>query len=194
MSYSVSGETYTGTIAKGYGRGYAKMADVQEDRLAGYGLIYDKSGVLDPPRNTTRPQPQRTTPSKFNPPRRDAVRRGLLLADRLAHELESCAQAGDLMELGNAGFALTAALNELWELRDEREGDWGDLLNLLQGALAKEEFEKYTVQQCTAVRMIIADHLGSGCVDLDDIERSLRLLRAAGLDPWKGISGTVASE
>ncbi|MGH9855165.1 MAG: hypothetical protein ACREBD_35480 [Blastocatellia bacterium] len=194
MSYSVSGETSAATIAKGYGQRFSKADDVQEGRLEGYGLTYGKSGVLDPPRYTVRRQTQHTAPSKFNPARRDTVRRGLALAERLALEMESCAQVGDLMELSNVGFALAAALGELWELRDEREDDWGDLLNLLQGALAKEEFEEFSVQQCAAIRMIVADHLNSGYVDIDDIERSLRLLRTADFDPWKGISGTVTNE
>ncbi len=194
MSYSLLGETGTGAIAKGYGQRYSKLADVlQEDRLAGFGLISDKSGALDSQRYKFRPQQLRTTPTRFNPARRDTIRRGLAAAERLACDMESSARVSDLMELSNAGFALTAKLDELWDLRDEREDDWGDLLNLLQGALAKEEFEKFSVQRCTAIRMIIADHLDSGCVDIDDIERSIRLLREADLDPWKGISGEMES-
>src|SRR6266498_122695 len=195
MSYSLLGETSTGTIAKGYGQRYSKLADgLQEDRLAGFDLIGDKSGALDSRRYPIRPRQLRITPTRFNPARRDIIRRNLATAERLAREMESSARVSDLMELSNAGFALTAALDELWDLRDEREDDWGDLLNILQGALAKEEFGKFSIQRCAAIRMIIADHLDAGCVDMDDIERSLRLLREAGLDPWKGISGMMASD
>jgi hypothetical protein len=113
----------------------------------------------------------------------------LTAAEKEACRLESRAKAGDLMELSNAGFRLGEILRELWELREEREDDWGDLLNILQGALAQEEFERFSVDQCRAIRSIIVDHLGSGAVDVDDLERSIRLLREAGFDPWKGISG-----
>jgi hypothetical protein len=188
------GETSTGAIAKRYGQRYSKIADVQESRLTGFGVIGDKSSVIDSERYPIHRRTFRPTQTRFDPARRDAIRRGLAMAERLAREMESSARVSDLMELSNAGFALVATLDELWDLRDEREDDWGDLLNLLQGALAKEEFEKFSIRQCAAIRMIIADHLDAGCVDMDDIERSLRLLREAGLDPWKGISGMMASE
>ncbi len=190
MSYSLLGETSTGAIVKEYGQRHSKLADAQQEgRLAGFELISGKSGALDLQRYTTHHRPFRATPTRSDPARRDAIRRGLATAERLAREMEFSARVGDLMELSNAGFGLAAALGELWGLRGEREDDWGDLLNLLQGALAKEEFEKFSVQQCAAIRMIIADHLDAGRVDMDDIERSLRLLSEAGLDPWKGISG-----
>ena len=103
--------------------------------------------------------------------------------------MEVFAKAADLIELSNAGFRLAHLLADLWELRDEREDDWSDLLNVLQAALAKEEFERFSPNQCYAIGVVISDHLAAGAVDIDDIERSIKLLREAGLDPWKGISG-----
>jgi radical SAM superfamily enzyme YgiQ (UPF0313 family) len=108
--------------------------------------------------------------------------------------MESFAESGDLVELSNAGFALRFALEDLWNLRNEREEDWGDLLNLLQGALAQEEFERFKARQCQTIRTIIVDHLSAGVTDIDDIERSIKLLREAGFDPWKGISSSVPAE
>ena len=113
-------------------------------------------------------------------------------ADALAHELERAVVTEDLMGLSNAGFALVQVLDELWAHRNKREADWGDLLNLLQGALAKDDFERYTAQQCTAIKEIISKHLAADEVTLHDIENSIQLLREAGLDPWKGISGTLS--
>lgn len=116
----------------------------------------------------------------------------LIRANQIASEWESYAQIGDLIELSNAGFALVAVLDDLWKLRGEREADWGDLLNLLQGALAKEEFERFSIQQCTAIKDLISKHLAADEVTLDDLENSIKLLRETGLDPWRGISGTLS--
>ena len=125
---------------------------------------------------------------RFGNPQRTLLQQ----AEWHANELEDAARTGDLMALSNAGFGLTAALDELWEQRNEGETDWADLLNLLQGALAKEEFERYSTQQCAAIKEIISKYLTADEVKLDDIENSIRLLREAGLDPWKGISGTLS--
>ena len=85
-------------------------------------------------------------------------------------------------------------LDELWKLRWEREPDWRDLLNILQGVLAQEEFERFSSDQCAAVRTIITEYLGAGDLDAYDFEHSLTLLRKAGFDPWRGISGNLESE
>ena len=122
----------------------------------------------------------------------DTLQRHLAAAEHWAAEMAASAQTGNLLELSNAGFALGATLDELWALRGEREADWGDLLNLLQGALAKEEFERYSAPQCAAIGKIIRDHLAADQVELDDLEHSIGLLREAGLDPWKGISGNLS--
>jgi transcriptional regulator with XRE-family HTH domain len=150
------------------------------------------SGLREKRQPANHSQSARITETTGNQAQRQAVRHHLAAAERWANEMMSDAQTGNLMELSNSGFALTAVLDELWALRDEREADWGDLLNLLQGALAKEEFERFSTQQCTAIRKIITDHLAGGYVEIDDLERSIRLLREAGLDPWKGISGAIS--
>jgi hypothetical protein len=123
------------------------------------------------------------------PSRRDAIRRALGLAINEAERMETFADRQEFVDLSLAGFQLLEKLQELWTLRFERESDFADLLNMLQGALVQEEFERFSRTQCVSIRTILVDHLGSGPVDSDDIERSIRLLREAGFDPWKGISG-----
>ncbi|MCI0489662.1 MAG: hypothetical protein L0229_23995 [Blastocatellia bacterium] len=131
---------------------------------------------------------------KHGPFRQYTVSRGLAAAEKEASLMEAFAQAGDLIELSQAGFRLKDALSDLWDLRKECEDDWGDLLNILQAVLSQEEFERFSVDQCYAIRSVIADHLGAVAVDIDDIEDSIRLLRKAGFDPWKGISGTIGPQ
>ena len=124
------------------------------------------------------------------PSRRDAIRRALASAKNEGERMEAFALNEEFVDLSLSGFQLLEKLQELWTLRFERDSDFGDLLNMLQGALLQEEFERFSPEQCTAIRTILVDHLGSGPVDSDDIERSIRLLREAGFDPWKGISGS----
>ncbi|MCI0339149.1 MAG: hypothetical protein L0226_16375 [Acidobacteria bacterium] len=120
--------------------------------------------------------------------RRYAIGQALATAEQEARDMEEFARAGEVMELSIAGFSLKRALQDLWDLRNDRENDWGDLLNLLQIVLAQVEFEQFTVDQCAAIRKIIVDHLGSGLIDIDDLESSVKLLRKVGFDPWVGIS------
>jgi hypothetical protein len=111
---------------------------------------------------------------------------------RLAEVLDDAASTGDLIALRNSRLSFASALGELWKFRKEREPDWGDLLNLLQGALAKEEFEHSCSQQCIAISTIVRNHLTANEVKLDDLENSIKLLREVGLNPWKGISGRLS--
>jgi hypothetical protein len=99
---------------------------------------------------------------------------------------------GELTRLSNKAFELRDTLQDLWAMRDEREDDWGDLLNLLQIALERDEYEDLTAVQCKAMRDVIADHLSVHTVDIDDIENSLRLLRRSGLDPFGSTSPAAA--
>ena len=193
MGYpTISGDVSTPTISKASGSYYSKTVTMQEIDLEGYALANSRNGQM----SITRRPAGRQIPPNSRPASNTSKssRIALLLnkAKRLAFEMESYARSGELIDLSNCGFSLTSTLEDLWALRDSRESDWKDLLNLLQGALAKEEFERYSLQQCIAVQKVITEHLADGYIEIDDLERSVRLLRDAGLDPWKGISGMVS--
>lgn len=191
MSYHVAGEadTATATRKKTGGDAYSRSVDISGDRLAGY--VSATSRIGGAARMGYKPHDTRWHVARTSsaPARRDAIRRLLARAESEAMRMEGLAEGADLIELSNAGFALRESLADLWQLRSERESDWGDLLNFLQGALAQEQFERFRLNQCQAIRSVIVDHLGSGVTDADDIERSLKLLCEAELDPWKAISG-----
>jgi hypothetical protein len=128
-----------------------------------------------------------------NPARRDAVRRGVQKAMREAEAMLAAAGEGELTRLSNKAFELRDTLQDLWALRDEREDDWGDLLNLLQIALERDEYAGLTAIQCKAVKDVIADHLSVHTADIDDIDSSARLLQRAGLDPFGASSPAAAA-
>jgi hypothetical protein len=129
-----------------------------------------------------------------NPARRDAVRQGVQKAMREAEAMLAAAGEGELTRLSNKALELRDTLQDLWVLRDEREDDWGDLLNLLQIALERDEYEGLTAIRCKAVKDVIADHLSVHTADIDDIDSSARLLQRAGLDPFGASSAAAASE
>lgn len=193
MSYEPSGESGPGVTTKTELKNFSSLDDRSGGHLPGYTSL---SSAEDFP-TAVRPNATDVTRGRdrsIKIAQRDAVRRGLTNAKDVAESMAVYAEAGELMDLGVAGSRLMEFLDDLWNVRDVREDDWGDLLNILQGALSNEEFEKFTSDQCDAILIIIADHLASGVVGMDDIEDSLRLLRKSGLDPWKGISGDPARE
>jgi hypothetical protein len=125
--------------------------------------------------------------------RHDAVRRGVQKALREAVAMMAAVDEGELARLNNKAFELRDTLQDLWALRDEREDDWGDILNHLQIVLEMDEYEGLTAIQCKAVRDIIADHLSVNTAGIDDVENTVRLLRRSGLDPF-GSSSPVAED
>ena len=100
---------------------------------------------------------------------------------------------GELARLNNKAFKLRDTLQDLWALRDEREDDWGDILNHLQIVLEMDEYEGLTAIQCKAVRDIIADHLSVNTAGIDDVENTVRRLLRSGFDPF-GSSSPVAED
>jgi hypothetical protein len=193
MSYEASGDGDAGLTSRTELKRFSTLDDRSGGVLSGYSTFSSMKNVEPIARPIKSERPRLTSPPNILA-RRDAIRRGLLNARDVAESMEIYSKAGDRMELSIAGFRLKDLLNDLWELRSTREDDWGDLLNILQGAIAQEEFETFSSEQCYAIHTIIADHLGCGAVDIDDIEKSVNLLRKAGLDPWKGISGTLHSD
>jgi hypothetical protein len=123
-----------------------------------------------------------------DPPIGDAIRRKILQATNIVNDMLDASRTGDGMELSNLGFELSRCLDELWQFRNHRESNWGDLINLLQVALVKEEFEIYTEQRCSCLQEILQYHLKPNPVEDDDLRMTVRLLRRAEIDPWKGLS------
>jgi len=191
MSYEPTGKPLTGVSSKGSKgilEAYSPLTEGSGGDISGYVSLLRRQG----PVVSSTPVPEK--PGAFAgrssaPARRDEIRRCLIKAAEAAGNLETHAGAGEKIDLSNEGFRLMQLLDDLWQLRSEREDNWGDLLNILQGALKQEEFERFSVEQCQAIHAIVADHLGAGAVGDDDIERSVELLRESGLDPWRGISG-----
>jgi hypothetical protein len=182
-----------------YGEHVSNTSGARDDRLTPYRPTFQGSGSAE----VTAPVRQRAAPTRggasppgrpaSNPARRDAVRRGVQKALREAEAMLAAAGEGELTRLSNKAFELRDTLQDLWALRDEREDDWGDLLNLLQIALEKDEYEGLTAIQCKAVKDVIADHLSVHTADIDDIDSSARLLRRAGLDPFGSSSPAAAA-
>jgi hypothetical protein len=111
-----------------------------------------------------------------------------------ARDMENAATDNDLIQLSISGFQLRDALQKLWGLRKLRESDWQDLLVMLQASITNEHFERFSVEQCKAVRIILETHLLSIPVDISDLESTLRILRKAKLDPWKSASSEDEAE
>jgi hypothetical protein len=104
------------------------------------------------------------------------------------------AKSGEMMEVASAGMALMDCLQELWKLRSVREDEWGALLNFLQTSLAKEDYEKFTFDQCQAVHTVVTNYLAGPLTGDDDVSKARLVLQVAGFDPWKAISARKGSE
>lgn len=157
------------------------------------GYDYTKDVVADPSGPVKYAEPvkaSRAAVDKNNLElgKRLAIRRELAGAVGTATEMQHAQESDELRDLSIAGFRLRDQLSDLWKLRDVREPEWGDLLNLLQISLALEEFERFSAIQCEAVHRVLRDYLAAGIVDYDDIEDCTALLRRAGLNPWKGLT------
>jgi hypothetical protein len=189
MQYStVSDTTGTDMTISSYGPTVAKHAFLQDARCFGYDVARTKSNAASVQTSTFERRRERTVPVSLGPARRDAIARALLRAKKEAEMMRLAATSDDPVELSNAGFKLLEQLDVMWEFREEREDDWGDLLNLLQGVLCQEEFERFTSQQCVGIETVVRDYLGGGAVGTDEIERSLSALAKAGFNPWRPLS------
>jgi len=119
---------------------------------------------------------------------RDAIRRGVMKAIEASKDMVEAVLSGDQMALSNAGFVLSEKLEHLWGLREHREPNWGDLVNLIQSSLVRERFELFGVVRCKLIGEILGYHLRPSPVEDDDLRSSVRILRRAELDPWVGLS------
>jgi cytochrome P450 len=167
---------------------FSRNTQVHSGRLITYDVPYEKSAAP-----TKRPSAR-----SFMPPgaeesgkvvsQRYALNHYLAKAREEARRMKEESQYGNTLDLGIRGVALLDDLEELWRLRTVRELEWAEILNLLQSALAKEQFERFTPHMCNAVLKVVSEYLGSGATDRDDVRDALRILQDAALDPWKAIS------
>jgi hypothetical protein len=125
---------------------------------------------------------------KVLPSERYALSRHLVQARELCAKMSDAARQNDHMELASQGIALLDELESLWKIRDVREEPWAAVLNFLQSALTRKEFELYSHSQCEGVGKIVEDHLAGGVVSEDDVPRVVKLLKELELDPWRAIS------
>jgi hypothetical protein len=95
----------------------------------------------------------------------------------------------DPIEQTNLVFTFKHCLEELWENRNLREDNWGDLLNILQAVLAQVEFELFSGSQKLGIKKVVTKYLCKAEVTDSDMEDALGILSEAGFDPWRGISG-----
>lgn len=97
--------------------------------------------------------------------------------------------AEDPIEQTNLAFEFKHCLEDLWENRNLREDNWGDLLNILQAVLAQVEFEQLSNSQKSSIKQVVSEYLCKAEVTNTDFEETLEVLSDAGFNPWCGISG-----
>jgi len=97
----------------------------------------------------------------------------------------------DIFDLANICLEIKRILKDLWQLRNEREPNWGDLINILQAVFTRIEVELLNEKQKKALRIVINEYLCNSHVEDADMERALITLSENGLDPWVGISGNT---
>ncbi len=103
--------------------------------------------------------------------------------------VEQIEAADDPIEQANLTYEFKDCLDSLWENRNSREENWGDLLNMLQAVLKQVEFETLSDLQKSSIRKVTKDYLCIPDVSDEDIKNAIIELSKAKLDPWRGISG-----
>ena len=95
----------------------------------------------------------------------------------------------DPMEQTNLACSFKDCLEELWDNRNLREDNWGDILNILQAVLAQVEFEVLSGLQKSGIKKVVTEYLCKAELADSDMEDALAILSQAGFDPWRGLSG-----
>jgi hypothetical protein len=150
-----------------------------------------------------RQQQVRTIPGKAQatpdrdrrmPEARDELRRLWTQAQGKLAEMMLASESGDPIELSNSASDLDHIFREMWDRRQYREIEWHSVLNFLQAVLRyawniSGGFERLSVDECRAIADVVRHNLGPSTMDKENIRNTLKVLQAAGLDPWAAISG-----
>ena len=164
--------------------------NLQEARSKYYEVPYDKSGA--PAKDFSRQANDDGNSGRTMSPRsasyRYSIRQWATAAKKAADRLAEAVEEDDFMEATGSGVELTNQLRELWRLRDSRESEFAEIINMLEIALAKVQFETLSSSQCRFLCQLIDQYVVAGMVDETDVRDARSLLRQAGLDPWRGLS------
>lgn len=91
------------------------------------------------------------------------------------------------------GNDLRKHLKVMWDNRQGRERKWGRLLNSLQTAIAKVEFDLISLDAANGI-LVVVEMLAHPVVEDEDILNAKRHLTEANLDHWAAISAEKANE
>ena len=119
---------------------------------------------------------------------RYAFRVHIKRAIEAASQMVTSAVSGEPLELARAGVTLDEELGELWKLRAIRDKSWAKALNFVHGAVTAEHFERFSKEQCVAVRQMVTDYLAHVTINTEDVRVVRTKLQDVGLDPWRPLS------
>ena len=166
--------------------GSVKDTEGQESRSGTYDSYYNKTGEDVRPVSQKRSKNVSSRKQFSQIAISEEVNR---LLRKASEKVTQLVEAEDLIEQANIAFAFKDCLEDLWKNRDDREDNWGDILNILQIVLAQVEFEQLSLAQKLSIKKITNDYLcAPEILDLE-IDDALTVLSDAGFDPWSGISG-----
>lgn len=163
-------------------------------------LFLSYEPIASPSRQDIRVAPSSSAlRPKHSPPRQQTDKQAAMYALRVhikragdaARRLTEAASEADVIALNSAGSDLEMELQKLWEHRAAREEEWSEILNFLQIALKKEQFETFDTETCKVVEAVVGDFLSGRLVDEEDVGRVKLTLQSVGLDPWKALSAAT---
>jgi hypothetical protein len=190
MSINISDESYD-DIEKSTVARQSKLVSIDEattGSLSGYIIKSDKttaSGFTAPAHSKSSSNPYMVTAKLAQ---RDLIKRTLNNIEELLSQMVEHAENNDLIELGIAENQIKTLLGELWDARQARELDWGDLVNLIRCVVTDEDFELWKTKKLHGFKEIVVNYLRLDQVNMHDIRECIALLRKIDIDPWKGIS------
>lgn len=167
--------------------GFIKDTEGQESRSGTYDSYYYKTG--EEPVRPVYQKGSKNVSSKRQFPQIAISEEVNRLQRKALEKADQLVEAEDLIEQVNIAFEFKNCLEDLWKNRDNREDNWGDLLNILQIVLAQVEFEQLSVAQKLSIKKVTKDYLCKPEILDPYIDEALEVLSDAGFDPWVGISG-----
>ncbi len=158
-----------------------------------------RSSLYDVQVSTGKPIEWRTTRSPDRALRQSAPlepQANIAAHEHIGRLLRECLRSsGDLLNSQDpqdstlAGVRLSHLLQELWTVREAREENWRELINLLQILLTGEEFETLPADKRAALHDLFETGTLSRAVGQREFNQAVSLLRCAGFDLWRGIGG-----